>query len=169
LIVVGFIAFNFLRGFISGVSPASETPTTAPAQTAHAILSTPLFTIDPNLNPGTVRFGEAQGTSCDVTYPGTSFSLGTRVWWSATLGIGLPGNAKVVWQLGRGGSILGSGTGPGDSPGGVWDVLCGNEPIVADASGTYVLKVLDSTQRVVLSVGQFTVAGAPSLGPSTKP
>jgi hypothetical protein len=167
--VIGFIAFNFLRGFIGSINLGSDNPTTAPALTGAAAGPTPAFTIDPNLTPGTVKFGEKAGTNCDVIDPGTSFAVGTPVWWSATLGVRLPPSASVFWRVTRDGARVASGTGPGDSPGGTWDVLCGNEPIAGDTAGAYIVTVLDGTKEVVLSVGQYTIGAtggsqAPPVG-----
>jgi hypothetical protein len=160
LIVLGFIAFNFLRGFLASGLPGSDNPTTAPVPSAQVVQPPADFTIDPKLTPGTVEFGEAAGTNCDVTNPGTSFALGTRVWWSATLGVELPSDTTVFWQVTRDGTKIGGDTVPGDSSGGSWNVLCGNEPISGATSGTYVLQVLDEAQRVVLSIGTYTVRGS---------
>jgi hypothetical protein len=161
LIVFGFIAFNFVRGFLASNTFGSDSPTTAPAAPTPRLLGpTPRFSIDPNVLPGAVTFGEASGTNCDVTKIGTSFALGTRVWWSATLGVELPSDTDVSWQVTRNGAKIGGESVPGDSSGGTWNVLCGNEPITGETSGTYVLQVTDDTQRIVLSTGTYTVRGS---------
>ena len=80
--------------------------------------------------------------------------------WSATLGVELPSDTDVSWQVTRNGAKIGGESVPGDSSGGTWNVLCGNEPITGETSGTYVLQVTDDTQRIVLSTGTYTVRGS---------
>lgn len=165
LLVFGFIAFNLISRFISSGGLDSfgfDSPTTAPGPTVHAVApvptsATPGFVIDPSLKPGIVVFGTGHGSNCSVSGTGTSFPLATSVWWSAVLGVSLPKDSRVVWLVTHDGVLVTTEDGPGDTPAGSWDKLCGNDPIAAEGPGTYAVVVKDSTQRIVLSIGEYTL------------
>ncbi|HKB28728.1 MAG TPA: hypothetical protein VKC59_06865 [Candidatus Limnocylindrales bacterium] len=167
--MIGFIGFNFLRGFIAGIIPGSDGPTSAPAAEATAVArpaTSPIVAVpgpSPTASAGVVDFGTnfaPQGaTDCEPTGRGTAFIVGTNVWWLAHLSVAQPQDAKVIWTVTLNGATVTGGRGPHAFPDAAWTDLCGG-PILSKGAGTYVVTVRDSTGQAVLSTGTYTL-GSP--------
>lgn len=173
LIVVAIFVLNIARAVLSSNGGLGfDTPTTAPIETPFEVVPEPTGTpepyrLDPSLKPGIVEFGTSQGASCVLSGVATAFPVSARVRWWAHLGVSLPMTARVVWWVTRDNEVVTEEQGPGDAPVGSWDGLCGNAPIPNDGLGTYVLRVKDMENGVILSAGGFEIVG--SVAPSAKP
>lgn len=160
VVVLAFIGINVARGFLPGgatPSPRATVPAVVgPVSTAGAAAAGP--TIDPNVTAGVVDFGTGVGSNCEVTGAGTSFAAGTKVWWYAHLGTDLPGSAQVVVKVEHDSAVLDRETGPGDPSDQNWNGLCAGDPLTYFGAGLYRLDVWDSSERILLSSGEYTLA-----------
>jgi len=106
---------------------------------------------------GGVIFGRASNGRCGVTEPATDFAAGDDVWWTATLPVALEPGQKVRWRVLLMAAVEVERVGPGDTPTGTWDTLCGSEPLAFDDLGSYVLEVWGSDDERLLAMGRFTL------------
>jgi hypothetical protein len=155
LVFLAVVAFNVFRLFGFSFDDGSDAPTTAP----RASISEPSAAA---VRPGPVEFGTGLSPDCELTGRGTSFPVGSRVWWVATLALSQAADAKVVWYLTRGTDVLESDTGPSDTGDFRWSVLCAGEPFTLPGAGTYTMEIWDSDDSVRLSSGEFRIGPAPS-------
>jgi hypothetical protein len=158
LVVIGFLVFNVVRGFLAGAgSGTTPVQTTAPRATATAAGGEP--STDPNVTAGLVDFATEAESDCSVANPATVFPPGTQVWWEAHLGTFMAGDASVVTKLIHDGEVLERATGPDADSSEPWNILCASEPIRYFGLGTYRFEVWDAAERVLLAVGEFELAG----------
>jgi hypothetical protein len=106
---------------------------------------------------GTVVFGHGSNGRCGITDRATEFDAGEDVWWTATLPTPLDPSQKVRWRVLRLAVVQVERVGPGETPTGAWDRLCGAGPLSFDDPGNYAFEVRGRDDDRLFAIGRFTL------------
>ena len=160
LVVIAFIGFNLVRGFLAA---SNDTPDATTAPRASVIVAQPTRTAD-IAGTGTIEFGTGQGSDCTMSGTAESFQLGDGVYWYAHFTHLVAASARIEWSLDHAGAELESGDGPGDNPTEPWDGICGDQPLRYFEVGTYTVEVWTADRSEELATGTYTLVGAGTSG-----
>lgn len=137
IIIVGQVIAAISNG--GGDGPTAGTAATSPLVVA----------------AGTVAFGTDLRAGCGLLGSGTSFAVGSEVWWAARFEKPLGPADTVHWQVVRDEIVVSDESGPTDPPRGPWDGLCGTDPLRYEEPGAYALSVSSERSGQQIAYGTF--------------